>query len=195
VVLVVVVVQLVVAAAVEAAAVAPAAAKAAVVAVVAAPSVVGATLRSSELQELHSFHQDCVRTMCRISMWHVERYNITSLVVCLGHLHALVLSGQTVRVLYAGLRLSSDLRNRLSPVVRNRTSKCQMPMSRSRRKPDCVFCFGGGGGASWRCERMLVRGAIGCWLEMLVRGVIGCWFEVRAGDGSRCERVLVGGLI
>ena len=43
----VVVVQLVVVAAVEAAAVAPAAAKAAVVAVVAAPSVVGATLRSS----------------------------------------------------------------------------------------------------------------------------------------------------
>jgi hypothetical protein len=44
---VLVVVQLVVVAAVEAAAVAPAAAKAAVVAVVAAPSVVGATLRSS----------------------------------------------------------------------------------------------------------------------------------------------------
>jgi hypothetical protein len=43
----VVVVQRVVVAAVEAAAVAPAAAKAAVVAVVAAPSVVGATLRSN----------------------------------------------------------------------------------------------------------------------------------------------------
>ena len=35
-------------------------------------------LRESELQELHSFHQDCVRTMCRISMWHVERYSITN---------------------------------------------------------------------------------------------------------------------
>jgi len=35
-------------------------------------------LRESELQELHSFHQDCVRTMCRISMWHVEQYSITN---------------------------------------------------------------------------------------------------------------------
>ena len=36
-------------------------------------------LRESELQELHRrFHQDCVRTMCRISMWHVEQYSITN---------------------------------------------------------------------------------------------------------------------
>ena len=35
-------------------------------------------LRESEVQELRSFHHDCVRTMCRISMWHVERYSITN---------------------------------------------------------------------------------------------------------------------
>ena len=35
-------------------------------------------LCESEVQELRSFHHDCVRTMCRISMWHVERYSITN---------------------------------------------------------------------------------------------------------------------
>jgi hypothetical protein len=35
-------------------------------------------LRESEVQELRSFHHDCVRTMCRISMWHVGRYSITN---------------------------------------------------------------------------------------------------------------------
>jgi hypothetical protein len=35
-------------------------------------------LRESEVQELQSFHHDCVRTMCRISMWHVEQHSITN---------------------------------------------------------------------------------------------------------------------
>jgi hypothetical protein len=34
-------------------------------------------LRESEVQELRSSHHDCVRTMCRISMWHVERHSTT----------------------------------------------------------------------------------------------------------------------
>ena len=35
-------------------------------------------LRESEVQELRSSHHNCVCTMCRISMWHVERYSITN---------------------------------------------------------------------------------------------------------------------
>jgi hypothetical protein len=35
------------------------------------------------VQELRSSHHDCVRTMCRISMWHVERYSIKPTESCL----------------------------------------------------------------------------------------------------------------
>jgi hypothetical protein len=33
---------------------------------------------SSEVQDLRSFHHDCVRTLCRISMLHVGRYSTTN---------------------------------------------------------------------------------------------------------------------
>ena len=36
------------------------------------------SLREEELRLLRTFHRDCVRTMCRVSMWHVEQYRITT---------------------------------------------------------------------------------------------------------------------
>ena len=35
-------------------------------------------LREEEMELLRVFHYSCVRTMCRISMYHVKQYNITN---------------------------------------------------------------------------------------------------------------------